>query len=125
MSNKIKDIIAGSGLMAAAYFISRFLGLIREMVIAWKFGARDVTDIYNASFLIPDLLNYMLAGGAFSIVLIPMLSKYIIDAKPPRINKKGLEIFAAVFTPVTLVIILLTIISILLALVSLSSLKVR
>jgi putative peptidoglycan lipid II flippase len=114
MSTKIKSIIAGSGLMAAAYFISRFLGLIREMVIAWEFGAREVTDIYNASFLIPDLLNYMLAGGAFSIVLIPMLSKYIIDSTPPRIDKKGLEIFAAVFTPVTLVIILLTVISLLL-----------
>ncbi len=100
--------------MAAAYLVSRFLGLIREMVIAWKFGAGGGTDVYNASFLIPDILNYMLAGGAFSIVLVPMLSKYISDTKPPRIKPEGQEIFAAVFTPITLIILLLTLVSLLL-----------
>ena len=110
MTGKIKSIIAGTGLMAAAYFVSRFLGLIREMVIAWKFGAKGITDVYNASFLIPDILNYMLAGGAFSIVLIPIISKYVTETTPPRIEKKGQEIFAAVFTPVTLAILLLTLV---------------
>ncbi len=114
MTGKIKHIIAGTGLIAAAYFISRFLGLIREMVISWKFGAKGVTDVYNASFLIPDALNYMLVGGAFSIILIPMLSKYIADDVSPRINKQGQEVFAAVFTPVTIIVILLTIVSIIL-----------
>ena len=113
MTSKIKNIIAGTGLMAAAYFVSRFLGLIREMVIAWKFGAKGVTDVYNASFLIPDILNYMLAGGAFSIVLIPIISKYVTDTTPPQIEKKGQEIFAAVLTPVTLAVILLTLVSLL------------
>lgn len=111
MTGKIKHIVAGTGLMAAAYFVSRFLGLIREMVISWRFGAKEITDVYNASFLIPDALNYMLAGGAFSIVLIPMLSKYLDGAVPPQINKRGQEVFAAVFTPVTILIILLTIVS--------------
>ena len=111
MTGKIKHIIAGTGLMAAAYFVSRFLGLIREMVISWRFGAKEITDVYNASFLIPDALNYMLAGGAFSIVLIPMLSRYLDGAVPPRINKRGQEVFAAVFTPVTILIILLTVVS--------------
>jgi putative peptidoglycan lipid II flippase len=114
MSGKLKEIIAGTGLMAAAYFVSRFLGLIREMVIAWKFGAGSGTDVYNASFLIPDALNYMLAGGAFSIVLIPMLSKYISETVPPKLNERGQGIFTAIFTPVTLIIILLTLLSLIL-----------
>ncbi|MCX6584320.1 MAG: murein biosynthesis integral membrane protein MurJ [Candidatus Aminicenantes bacterium] len=115
MTDKMKNIIAGTGLIAGAYFISRFLGLIREMVISWRFGAQEITDVYNASFLIPDALNYMLAGGAFSIVLIPMLSKYIDDDVPPRIDKQGQEVFAAVFTPITIIIILFTIVSMFLA----------
>lgn len=115
MTGKMKNIIAGTGLIAAAYFISRFLGLIREMVISWRFGAKGITDVYNASFLIPDALNYMLAGGAFSIVLIPMLSNYIDDDVPPRINKQGQAVFAAVFTPITIIIILFAIVSMFLA----------
>jgi len=115
MSGKIKEIIAGTGLLALAYFISRFLGLIREMVIAWRFGASELTDIYNASFLIPDILNYMLAGGAFSIVLIPMLSRYVTDGQKPRLDSRGQEIFAAIFTPVTLIIVALTIAALFLA----------
>jgi putative peptidoglycan lipid II flippase len=115
MTDKMKNIIAGTGLIAGAYFVSRFLGLIREMVISWRFGAKGITDVYNASFLIPDALNYMLAGGAFSIVLIPMLTSYIDDNVPPRINKQGQEIFAAVFTPITIIIVFLAIVSIFLA----------
>lgn len=114
MSHKLKHIIQGSGLMAFAYFISRFLGLLREMSIAHQFGAGKLTDIYNASFLIPDVLNYMLAGGAFSIVLIPMLSKYVTDTTPPQLTTKGKEIFTAIFTPITTGLIGLTIISIIL-----------
>ncbi|MCU0287944.1 MAG: murein biosynthesis integral membrane protein MurJ [Acidobacteria bacterium] len=113
MTGKLRHIVAGTGLMAAAYFVSRFLGLIREMVISWKFGAQEITDIYNASFLIPDALNYMLAGGAFSVVLVPMLTKYI-EGIPPRINKQGREVFTAVFTPVTIIIILFTVLLIIL-----------
>ncbi len=110
MSTKINKIISGTGLMALAYFISRFLGLLREMVIADKFGAKGITDVYNASFTIPDFLNYMLAGGAFSIVLIPMISKYLSDTKPPQITKRGQEIFSAILTPVVLMVILLTVV---------------
>lgn len=108
MSSKINKIISGSSLMAIAYFISRFLGLLREMVIANKFGAKGITDVYNASFTIPDFLNYLLAGGAFSIVLIPMISKHLTDSHPPQITKKGQEIFSAIFTPVVLIMIVLT-----------------
>ncbi|MGE5340082.1 MAG: murein biosynthesis integral membrane protein MurJ [Candidatus Omnitrophota bacterium] len=114
MSGKIKQIAVGSGLIAVAYFISRFLGLIRDIIIARKFGAGGLTDIYIASFFIPDALSYMLAGGAFSIILIPMLAKHVTETDPPQIDNKGQEIFTAIFTPMTLVILFLTIVGIVL-----------
>jgi len=117
MTGKMKQIAAGSGLIAIAIFVSRFLGLLREVVISSRFGAQNITDIYQASFMIPDMLNYLLAGGAFSIVLIPMLSKYITeDGKSsfPKINEKGQEIFSAIFTPFTIIITSLTIIALIL-----------
>ncbi|MCL1890292.1 MAG: murein biosynthesis integral membrane protein MurJ [Desulfovibrionaceae bacterium] len=63
-------------LLAASVFVSRFMGLIRDKVISYYFGAGLETDLYNAAFIIPDFINYLLAGGYFSITLIPLLAHY-------------------------------------------------
>ncbi len=63
-------------IMAASVFLSRFMGLIRDKVISYYHGATVESDIYFASFVIPDFLNYLLAGGYFSITLIPLLAEY-------------------------------------------------
>lgn len=115
MSDKMRKIVAGAGLMALAYALSRLLGLAREMVIAWKFGATTLTDIYNASFLIPDILNYMLAGGAFSIVLVPMLARHVSDGPSPEIDEEGSRIFSAILTPLALAVTALTVVFLVLA----------
>jgi putative peptidoglycan lipid II flippase len=48
------------------------MGLVREQVIGRTLGASRQTDLYFASFTLPDFLNYLLAAGALSIVFIPM-----------------------------------------------------
>ena len=63
-------------IMAGSIFLSRFMGLIRDKVISFYYGATIESDIYFASFVIPDFLNYLLAGGYFSITLIPLLAEY-------------------------------------------------
>ncbi|MEZ0576346.1 lipid II flippase MurJ, partial [Halodesulfovibrio aestuarii] len=63
-------------IMAVSIFLSRFMGLIRDKVISFYYGASIESDIYFASFVIPDFLNYLLAGGYFSITLIPLLAEY-------------------------------------------------
>ncbi|HEV2471356.1 MAG TPA: murein biosynthesis integral membrane protein MurJ, partial [Chthonomonadales bacterium] len=35
------------------------------------------TDVYNGSFTIPDLIFFLIAGGAFSSAFIPVFSEYI------------------------------------------------
>jgi len=104
VQQKLKKIVSGAGLIAFAYLISRFLGLIREMAIAWKFGAERSTDIYNASFLIPDILNYMLAAGAFGIVLVPMLTRYRSETDPQTFTEEGSRIFSAILMPMAVLI---------------------
>jgi putative peptidoglycan lipid II flippase len=61
-------------ILGLGVFLSRILGLVRDKVISYYFGAGDEADIYFASFVIPDFLNYLLAGGYFSITLVPLLS---------------------------------------------------
>jgi putative peptidoglycan lipid II flippase len=47
-------------LLMGSVLASRALGYLREMYIAWAFGAGHSTDAYFAAFQIPDFLNYNL-----------------------------------------------------------------
>ncbi len=72
-----KKIAGASGIMMIAVLLSRILGLIRDRVIAMKFGQGWETDAYNAAFTVPDLLSYVIAGGAISSAVIPVFTEYI------------------------------------------------
>jgi putative peptidoglycan lipid II flippase len=61
--------------LAASVALSRVLGAGREMVLTRVLGASAEADAYKAAFLLPDLLNYFLAGGAFSIAFMPFYTR--------------------------------------------------
>ena len=63
--------------MVASLFLSRVLGFVRDMVITARFGQNAYTDAYIVSFQIPDLLFYLVAGGALSSAFIPVFSEYL------------------------------------------------
>jgi putative peptidoglycan lipid II flippase len=52
---------------------SRILGFVREAVAAQLFGASGTTDSFYAVFRLPNVLRQILADGAFSLALVPML----------------------------------------------------
>jgi putative peptidoglycan lipid II flippase len=53
---------------------SRFLGLIRDSIVARYFGAGFATDAFMVAFRIPNLLRRLLAEGALSIAFVPTFS---------------------------------------------------
>jgi putative peptidoglycan lipid II flippase len=53
------------------------MGLVRDKVISYYHGASLEADLYFAAFVIPDFINYLLAGGYFSITLMPLLAGYL------------------------------------------------
>ncbi|NUL81169.1 MAG: murein biosynthesis integral membrane protein MurJ [Armatimonadetes bacterium] len=63
--------------MMFAIFMSRVLGQLRDTVIAFQFGQNEQTDAYRAAFQLPDLLYFMVAGGALSSALIPVFSRHL------------------------------------------------
>lgn len=82
-----------------AFFISRVLGLVREQVIAYFFGASQTTDMYKAAFTIPDFFFYLIAGGALSTAFIPVFSEYFA-----KNDKKGAwEVFSIVATAMIII----------------------
>ncbi|MDL2307077.1 murein biosynthesis integral membrane protein MurJ [Desulfovibrio sp. OttesenSCG-928-C06] len=93
-------------IMAGSVFLSRFMGLIRDKVISYLYGAGPDTDIYFTAFVIPDFINYLLAGGYFSITLIPLLSRFF-----QQDEEEGWRFFSAAFWWIVLAIGSLTIIA--------------
>ncbi len=63
-------------LLTVFALLSRIVGLVRETYIAYAFGAGSGTDAYNIAFQLPDLINYLLIGGAASISFVTILSRY-------------------------------------------------
>ena len=72
-----RTVRIASAIWAGSIFLSRIMGLVREQVIGHTLGASRQTDLYFASFTLPDFLNYLLAAGALSIVFIPMFLEYL------------------------------------------------
>jgi putative peptidoglycan lipid II flippase len=68
-------ISAAALLLAGSVLLSRVLGYGREALLSYRVGAGASTDAYYAAFQIPDLLNYLLAGGALSIAFLPLYTK--------------------------------------------------
>jgi putative peptidoglycan lipid II flippase len=63
-------------LLMTSVMLARVVGYLREMYVAWAFGAGPKTDAYVAAFQIPDYLFYLLAGGTTSITFISIYARH-------------------------------------------------
>lgn len=57
-------------------FLSRILGLVRDVVIGTVFGPSAQTDAFFVAFKIPNFMRRLFAEGAFSQAFVPVLSEY-------------------------------------------------
>jgi len=90
-------------IMAGSVLLSRFMGLIRDKVVSWQFGAGAESDVYFSAFVVPEFLNHLLAGGYISITLIPLLAAAFKENEDD-----GWRFFGTVLCWATAGIILLT-----------------
>jgi len=60
---------------SAMTFISRLLGLVREMAIAYAFGANATTDAFWVAFRIPNFMRRLFAEGSFSTAFVPVFTE--------------------------------------------------
>lgn len=61
----------------AAALLSRVLGYVREKTIGYYWGVGPQADPFWAAFMVPDLLYYLLAGGAVGAAVIPVFAGYL------------------------------------------------
>jgi putative peptidoglycan lipid II flippase len=76
LNHKSKTIFSAALILATTALASRFLGLIRDRLLAGKFGAGDELDAYFAAFRLPDFVYSILIMGAVSAAFIPVFAEY-------------------------------------------------
>jgi putative peptidoglycan lipid II flippase len=102
-----KSLSIATLIMTGSVLLSRIIGLVREMVLAACAGTSSSMDAYVASFLIPEVLNHVLAGGFLSITFIPIFQKYLVRKEP----EKGWRAFSNLLTVGSVAMIVLIAIS--------------
>jgi putative peptidoglycan lipid II flippase len=58
---------------------SRLLGLVRDQVLAFLFGAGDQMDAYNIAFRIPNMVRDLFAEGAMSAAFVPTFTRTLTN----------------------------------------------
>jgi putative peptidoglycan lipid II flippase len=67
------SIAEATVILMASFFASALLGAVRQVLFNAEFGAGNVASAYYAAFRLPDTLFSLIAGGALSSAMIPVL----------------------------------------------------
>jgi putative peptidoglycan lipid II flippase len=67
-------VTKAAAVVGAATLCSRILGFIRDIAIAWYFGAGLASDAFFVAFRIPNLFRRLFAEGSLSISFIPVFA---------------------------------------------------
>ena len=94
-------------MFSVATGLSRVLGLIREMVAGYYFGARGPINAFTVAFQIPNLIRILVADAALSGAFVPVFSELLEKGDRARAWRVastllwllllGLSAFTAVF----------------------------
>ncbi|MEZ4423453.1 MAG: murein biosynthesis integral membrane protein MurJ [Gemmatimonadota bacterium] len=71
----------GAAHVAAAVFLSRLAGLLRERIFAHYLGTSDAADAYGAAFRIPAVMESMLGERVVSSAFIPRYSRLLAEER--------------------------------------------
>ena len=96
MSFALSTIIVGLGLI-----ITKGSGLIRDVIVSWKFTEPALRDAYMLAFNIPDLFYNLLVGGAIYSTIAPFMSAQLAVGK----EKEAIKIVSKFITAVSIVMI--------------------
>ncbi len=100
-----------AGIVAFFTFLSRILGLVRDMVVASLFGAASHADAFFVAFRIPNLLRRLVAEGALTAAFLPVYVEYL----ETRSEEDAQRVVNITFTLLAMALALLTLAGILLS----------
>jgi putative peptidoglycan lipid II flippase len=100
-----ESVARSAGIISIAVMFSRVLGLVREQVFAYYFGAGFLNDAFQIGFRIPNTLRDLFAEGALSVAFVKTFSDYIekkSEREAWRLASLVLNALAIVLSGITL-----------------------
>jgi len=104
-------LVRSAAILSITAGLSRILGFLRNTVISALFGQNQLTDMLNASFIIPDTIYLIMVGGGISSAFIPVLASHLEE----KDEKTVWKIVSIAFNLILVLVGLLVIVGILLA----------
>ena len=77
-----RKIAASGALLLAAFAVTKAAGYLQKVIIAHRFGTSSDMDVYSLSFTIPDILLFLVIGGAVSSSFFPVTSRRPSEGGP-------------------------------------------
>ncbi len=74
-------VVSFASITAAGFVLGRFSGLLREMVVSAHFGLSAELDAYFLAYLVPTLINNIVAGSAITAAVMPTFASYLAADK--------------------------------------------
>lgn len=74
-----RSYLASAQIISACIFLSRVLGLAREVLSATVFGAGWVMDAWAMAFQVPNLFRRLFGEGALSAAVIPVYADHLAN----------------------------------------------
>lgn len=103
---KRQSVARSAGIVSIAVMFSRVLGLVRETVFAYYFGAGFLNDAFQLAFRIPNVLRDLFAEGALSAAFVKVFTDYQINKSEReawRLASLVLNALAVVLSAVALI----------------------
>lgn len=93
--------------MAGSLLLSRILGVLRDTIIASKFGLLEVNDSYRIATAIPDMIFMLIAGGGLSSAFIPVFTEFWYTDR----RKEAWKAFSVVVTICSIAAVVLIVVA--------------
>jgi putative peptidoglycan lipid II flippase len=82
-----------TAIFSLATGLSRVLGLVREIVVAYFFGARGAINAFTVAFQIPNLVRALVADAALSSAFVPVFSELLEKGERARAWRVASSLF--------------------------------
>jgi putative peptidoglycan lipid II flippase len=79
-----RRLARSTAIFAAATGLSRVLGLVREIVAAYYFGASGKINAFTVAFQVPNLIRALVADTALSSAFVPVFSELLVKGERAR-----------------------------------------
>ncbi len=96
-------LLKSSGIFAIMTFLSRILGLVRDVIIAKYFDTSD-TDVFFTALRIPNTLRRFFGEGGFANAFVPVLN----ESKETQTDKELQSLINNVFSCLAFILLIIT-----------------